>query len=42
MHQAFDALFQFDERAEIGDARHAALDALAHLVLLGDQVPGCG
>ena len=40
MHQAFDALFQFHERAEIGDARHAALDALADLVLLGHQVPG--
>src|ERR1035437_3483772 len=40
MHQAFDALLQFDESAEIGDARHATLDALAYLVLVGDQVPG--
>ena len=40
MNQAFDALFQFHESAEIRDAGHGALDALAHLVLLGDQVPG--
>src|ERR1019366_7214421 len=40
MHQTFDALFQLDEGAEIGDAGHRALDALAYLVLLGDQVPG--
>src|ERR1019366_1615215 len=40
MHQAFNALFQFDEGAEIGDAGYRALNALAYLVLLGDQVPG--
>src|ERR1035438_8230832 len=40
MDQAFDAFLEFDESAEIGDARHAALDALAGLVLVGDQVPG--
>ena len=33
--QAVDALFQFDEGAELGDVAHGAGDDLAGLVLLG-------
>ena len=40
MHQAFDPLFQLDKRAEIGDPRHAAFDALADFILIGHKVPG--
>ena len=39
MHQAFDALLQFHERAEIRDPRHAALHPLADFVLVRHQVP---
>ena len=39
MHQAFDALFEFDKGAEIGNARDRPRDALANLILLGDQIP---
>ena len=39
MHQAFNALLQFHERAVIGHAQHAALDARADWITLGGIEP---
>ena len=42
MDQAFDARLQFDERAVIGDVRHAALELGADRVAGGDALPRIG
>ena len=42
MHKPFDASFQFDERAVIGNVRHAALKLEAHRILGGNAFPRIG
>src|SRR5688572_24277886 len=39
VNQAVDVLFDLDERAELGEVAHLALDARTHRVLLGELVP---
>src|SRR5216683_1355876 len=42
VHQAVKALFDFDERAELGDVAHLAGDDSADRILLRHQQPGIG
>ncbi len=39
VHQAVDALLDLDERAEVGEVAHDALDPVPDAVLAADQVP---
>ena len=40
MAETFDAIIQFDERAEVGKARHAARHDITWLVLVEETIPG--
>ena len=40
MDQPFNSRLKLDERSELGDARHGAANALAHVVLSGHCIPG--
>src|SRR5260370_33632926 len=40
--QAFHALFDFDERAEIGEVADAAIDDGAHWIFFRGGIPGVG
>src|SRR5579871_3625787 len=40
VNQAFDAGFEFDKSAKIGEARDRAADAIANFVGAGDGIPG--
>src|SRR6185295_20238287 len=42
VNQTLDALVELDERAEVGHARHLALDDVAHLVTGEEVVPDVG
>src|SRR5580704_6965614 len=42
MDQAFHALFDFDERAEIGEVADAAVDNRAHWIFFRSGIPGVG
>ena len=40
--QAVDAVFDLDERAEVGEVADPAFDGRAHRILLVERVPGIG
>src|SRR5206468_712972 len=42
VHQPIETLFDFDERAELGDIAHLAGHDRAHWILLRDEQPGVG
>ena len=42
MNQAVEARLEFDESAEIGDARHRAFDSVAGVIFVGGRGPGVG
>src|SRR6266481_1339072 len=39
VHQAVDALFDFDERTEVGQIAYAALDGSSHRILVVQSIP---